>query len=94
MKYEISVRPVTRYIVTEYHESEDGRLAGCRELCGETNLAQANEIARMYAHVMPAATVNLIVPEGHASDCSLHNGPAFPPAACDCGHDQVMLPKS
>lgn len=21
----------------------------------------------------------------HASDCAIHNGPALPPAACDCG---------
>lgn len=26
------------------------------------------------------------MPEAHhASDCSIHNGPAYPPGACDCG---------
>lgn len=23
--------------------------------------------------------------DGHASDCAVHNGPAFPPGPCDCG---------
>lgn len=23
--------------------------------------------------------------QGHASDCAVHNGPAYPPEPCDCG---------
>ena len=25
----------------------------------------------------------------HASDCSIHNGPAYPPGPCDCGADAI-----
>ena len=27
----------------------------------------------------------------HASDCSIHNGPAYPPGPCDCGADAIVI---
>lgn len=45
MKYEISVRPVTRYIISEWHESEDGRAAGCGSYGEYPNRDMANEMA-------------------------------------------------
>ena len=48
VKYEISVRPVTRYIVTEYHEVRDNRgeiiaqtSAGCGEFDNKTIAIEA-----------------------------------------------------
>lgn len=51
MKYEIRIRPVIRYMVSEYHEAErDERLAqGSRSLGEFASFGQAKEIADLVA---------------------------------------------
>jgi hypothetical protein len=85
---EFRVREVTRYVVTGYSrydgDPETAHLDPGRAwtICEGPNLDYANEIAETYAKANPGAKVFPIPP--HASDCAVHNEPAYVAEACDC----------
>lgn len=72
-KYEISVRPVTRYIITEWHESEDGGSAGCATLGEFLSLDMANDMAQARGALRREAPTNQVCVRPLAKDGS--NGP-------------------
>ncbi len=45
MKIEYRVRPVTRYVVTRYHETDDGRTGGCETRGEFDSEAVAHDVA-------------------------------------------------
>lgn len=59
-KYEISVRPVTHYIISEWHESEDGCCAGSACLGEFSNRELANEMAHARGALRREAPTNKV----------------------------------
>lgn len=81
MTIEFRVRPVTRYIITRFHQDDDGR-AGV-EGCGEfTNVANANRVCEGLASL--EEDVKFFLAPIHDSSCAVHNMPAYPEGQCDC----------
>lgn len=76
-KYEISVRPVTRFIITEWHESEDGGSAGCQTLGEFHNREMANEMAQARGALRREAPTNQVCVRPLVSEVSAdgENGP-------------------
>lgn len=88
---EYRVRPVTKFIVTR---SEQGRNCGSVETRGQYENA---EVAYQVAYALckaehdksgePTGSMSFIYPQeagGHASDCAVHDGPAYSPGNCNC----------
>ena len=76
-KYEISVRPVTRYIITEWHEDGDGGAAGCTSLGEYPNREMANEMAQARGAMRREAPTNEVCVRPLVSEVSAEgeNGP-------------------
>ena len=69
-----SVRKIGRFEVTEIVPRE--------ELSREATLSLLGEVSAFMAHRCGESGCD------HDSDCAVHNEPAMPNCACDCGHDQ------
>lgn len=86
MKVEYRVRTVKRYVVSRWHQEDvaDGNASGGSMAYGEfNNVYSANDVCEALAAREPTAKCTLI--PVHASDCAVHNAPAFEAGQCDCG---------
>ena len=88
---EYRVRPVKRYIVSRWHNEDlgNGTVSGGSMSYGEfENAYSANDVCKALAAREPEAKCTLI--SVHASDCAVHNAPAFEAGQCDCGQVDSM----
>jgi len=100
-KIEYRVRPVTRYVVTRLHRSDDGRQGGVETKGEYDNESIAFEVGYALCRQehnflgFPLDDERIVYPQmaspppggavNHASDCVINNAPAFEPGECDCG---------
>lgn len=54
---------------------------------GHTNLMVSPESIDAFMEANPVPDDTTTAPDGHASDCAIHNAPAYPAGPCDCGLD-------
>lgn len=67
MTTEIRVRPVTRYIVTEWHENADGKSEGSTVIGEFDNVAMANWVASAIHAIIPTPAKLSKLPDGSQS---------------------------
>lgn len=104
-KVTISVRKVTAYAVVRTIETES--LGGVETILEAADATRAIEVASALAAQDPNATLDLDEeawanaratqvgqPRTHASDCAVHNEPAYPAGPCNCGAELTARRKS